>query len=158
MPAQISSAIVEALVNGRYGDPFAVLGMHVVDDRVVVRALLPQASRVEVVDAADGMVAADLPLIDKAGFFAGLIAGRQAPFAYRLRLTVGTVTTEIEDAYRFGPILSDLDLYLFGEGTHRQLFDRFGSHPVTFEGVAGVTFAGRAARKPLQIRAAGAAR
>jgi 1,4-alpha-glucan branching enzyme len=141
MQSLTADADVRALVAARHGDPFGVLGMHVVDGDVVVRALLPQASRVEVIDAADGSVAGDLELIDHAGFFAGGIGGRRARFAYRLRITIGTAVTEIEDPYRFGPILTDLDLYLFGEGTHRRLFDRLGAHPVTLDGVAGVTFA-----------------
>jgi 1,4-alpha-glucan branching enzyme len=140
MRSQLPDADVDALVGARHGDPFSILGMHVVDGEVVVRALLPQASRVHVVDAADGAIVGELPLVEKSGFFAGSFAGRHAPFRYRLRVALGTETTEIEDPYRFGPILGDADLYLFGEGKHRRLFDRFGAHPVTIDGVAGVTF------------------
>ena len=140
MPLPLPNEEIDALVNARHGDPFNVLGMRGADGIVVVRALLPQASRVQVVDAASGEIAAELPLVEKAGLFAGVVDGRSAPFAYRLRITVGTSTYDIEDPYRFGLILSDLDLYLFGEGSHRQLFHRFGAHPVRFEGVDGVTF------------------
>ena len=48
---------------------------------------------------------------------------------------------ELEDPYRFPPVLSDLDLYLLGEGTHLQLYDKLGAHPLVHEGVAGVVFA-----------------
>ncbi len=137
----LTDQTITALVNARHGDPFAVLGMHVVNGTVVVRALLPQASRVQVVDTTDGSVVADLPLLDKAGFFAGPVEGRVAAFGYRLRISLGTAVSDIDDAYRFGPVLSDLDLYLFGEGTHRQLYRRFGSHPLRHEGVDGVSFA-----------------
>jgi 1,4-alpha-glucan branching enzyme len=140
MHSQLPDATVSALVNGRDGDPFSVLGMHVIAGDVVVRALLPQASRVAVVDAADGRIAGELALIDPAGLFSGTLVGRGAPFRYRLRVTLGAASTDIEDPYRFGPILSDLDLYLFGEGTHRRLHDRFGAHPVVVDDVAGVTF------------------
>ena len=37
---------------------------------------------------------------------------------YRLRARFGDDEVEMEDPYRFPPILSDLDLYLLGEGTH----------------------------------------
>jgi 1,4-alpha-glucan branching enzyme len=144
MPANMQSQLhkdeIGALVDARHGDPFAVLGMHAGDDGLVVRALLPHASRVQVIDAADGSVAADLPLIDKAGLFAGTIDGRHQSFRYRFRVTVGAGTSDVEDPYRFGPILTDFDLFLFGEGNNRRLFDRFGAHPVTIDGVDGVTF------------------
>jgi 1,4-alpha-glucan branching enzyme len=140
MHSQLPSKVISALVNARHGDPFAVLGMHVVGDAVVVRALLPHASRVQVVDSADGSVAGELPLVDPTGLFAGPLPGRRGRFRYRLRVTLGSDTTDMEDPYRFGPILSDLDLYLFGEGNHRRLHERFGAHPVTIDGVAGVTF------------------
>ena len=38
-------------------------------------------------------------------------------------------------------MLSDLDLYLLGEGTHLQLYDKLGAHPLVHEGVPGVAFA-----------------
>jgi 1,4-alpha-glucan branching enzyme len=141
MPSQLAEETVTALVTARHGDPFAVLGMHVVDGALVVRALLPQVSRVVVVDRADGSIVGELPLIDEVGLFGGAIDGRHELFAYRLRVTLGTETFEIEDPYRFGPILSDLDLYLFGEGKHRRLFEKFGAHCTTIDGVDGVTFA-----------------
>jgi 1,4-alpha-glucan branching enzyme len=141
MPSQLPSDIVAALVGARHGDPFAVLGMHEVDGEIVVRALLPQASRVQVVDPVDGHVLGELALVDKAGLFGGVLEGRTTRFRYRLRVTLGTDTSDIEDPYRFGPILTDLDLYLFGEGTHRRLFDKLGAHPTTIDDVAGVTFA-----------------
>src|SRR5215475_7370747 len=48
---------------------------------------------------------------------------------------------EIEDPYRFPPILSDFDLYLLGEGTHVSLYEKLGAHPMVLDGVAGVAFA-----------------
>ncbi|MGH2689042.1 MAG: 1,4-alpha-glucan branching protein GlgB, partial [Actinomycetota bacterium] len=36
--------------------------------------------------------------------------------------------------------LTDQDLHLFNEGTHNQLADRLGAHPVTVDGVAGTSF------------------
>ena len=45
---------------------------------------------------------------------------------------------EMEDAYRFPPILTDLDLYLLGEGTHLELYHKLGAHLRTVAGVKGV--------------------
>ena len=38
-------------------------------------------------------------------------------------------------------LLSKDDLYLFNEGTHFHLYDKFGAHPVQYEGTAGTYFA-----------------
>lgn len=38
-------------------------------------------------------------------------------------------------------LLTDFDLYLFGEGNHHQIYEKLGSHLVEFEGVKGVFFA-----------------
>ena len=132
---------VASIVRGDHGDPFAVLGMHLEDGKLVVRAFLPQASRVEVLDAASGKVAAELARIDPAGFFAGSIAGVAKPFPYRLRLTIGDTQAEIEDPYRFGDVLGQLDMHLIAEGRHRRLYEKFGAHPAELDGVAGTSFA-----------------
>ena len=38
-------------------------------------------------------------------------------------------------------IISDFDLYLFGEGNHTRIYDKLGAHPMTVDGVRGVHFA-----------------
>jgi len=129
-----------AIATARHRDPFAVLGMHREDDDLVVRAFLPQANRVEVVDAARNRVAGELERVDPSGFFAGGV-GRGAPFPYRLRVHDADGVRDIEDPYRFPPVLGEIDMYLFVEGTHRKLWEKLGAHSATVEGVAGVLFA-----------------
>jgi 1,4-alpha-glucan branching enzyme len=41
----------------------------------------------------------------------------------------------------FSPTLGELDLYLFGEGRHEQIYEKLGAHLITHEGVKGVSFA-----------------
>src|SRR2546429_5114995 len=38
-------------------------------------------------------------------------------------------------------IFSDFDLYLFGQGKHRRIYEKMGAHPRTVDGVVGVNFA-----------------
>src|SRR6185295_4189590 len=45
--------------------------------------------------------------------------------------------TEQESAAVMGP----LDLHLFGEGKHERVYEKLGAHPVTHQGVKGVSFA-----------------
>ena len=123
---------IRAIVEGRHGDPFAVLGPHGGGATPLsIRVFWPGAETVTVLDHRTGEPAAKLTLLDKAGFFAGEIAGRNAPFPYRLRYGAGGAEWEAEDPYRFPRLLGDVDVYLMAEGSHRRIFDRLGAHPRT---------------------------
>jgi len=123
------------IIAGRHADPFSYLGPHRENDQTVVRVFLPDASRV--VAVADGGER-ELERIDPAGLFAGALDGTRH---YRLRARFGNNEVEMEDPYRFPPVLSDYDLYLLGEGNHLRIYDKLGAHPIELEGVAGVAFA-----------------
>jgi 1,4-alpha-glucan branching enzyme len=135
------SGAVESVVRGDHGDPFAVLGMHREAGALAVRAFLPHASRVDLIDATTGATVAELERTHAAGFFAGIVPKRVEPFPYRLRLTIGDTRTEIEDPYRFGNVLGEIDVYLIAEGRHRRLYEKFGAHAAHMQGVAGTSFA-----------------
>lgn len=141
MAISSSSAAIQAIAKARHGDPFAILGMHVEDGVVVVRAMLPHASRVNVLDAETNQTVATLERLHDDGFFAGVIPARTERFPYRFELMVGGATTVVDDPYRFGTILGDVDLYLISEGTHRRLYEKLGAHSARLDGVDGVTFA-----------------
>ena len=135
-------AEIEALVSGAHGDPFHILGMHQADGGpLTVRAFVPGAQAVEVTDRKSGRSLAELRRLHDEGFFAGPVPGRKKQFAYRLRAHFGDATEELEDPYRFPPILGELDLHLMAEGSHRRIYHKLGAHPVTLEGVEGVSFA-----------------
>ena len=131
------SPAAEAIVSGRHADPFNYLGLHFEDDAPVVRVFLPDAATVKVID--DTGRVSELPRIHEAGLFAGRVASGDQH--YRLQARYGDREVEMEDVYRFPPILSDLDLYLLGEGTHLELYNRLGAHPMRHDGVDGVAFA-----------------
>ena len=138
-PAQPSD--VEAILRGRHGNPFSVLGMHGGEGQPLsVNVFMPQAGTISVLDAESGAVVAELEKIDREGFFSSYLKGRKKRFAYRLRVTAGNQQWEVEDPYRFPPVLGELDEYLMAEGKHLDLYTRLGAQPVTVEGVAGVSF------------------
>jgi len=61
---------------------------------------------------------------------------------YRLRLTFpDNHIVEIDDPYRYGRVLTDFDLHLFGEGTHHRIFEKLGAHRVRAGSTTGVHFA-----------------
>jgi len=125
-----------AIIEGRHSDPFHYLGRHMEKDVAVVRAFLPDAAEVRVIDEQGHE--SELNRIHDAGLFAGRLPnGSQR---YQLRARFGQNVVELEDPYRFPPVLSEFDLYLLSEGTHVHLYEKLGAHPMTHEGVPGVAF------------------
>ncbi|MEA2890674.1 MAG: 1,4-alpha-glucan branching enzyme [Bradyrhizobium sp.] len=130
------SAEAYAIVEGRHSDPFHYLGLHKEDDKTVVRAFLPEASDVDAIG--EHGETAPLTRIHDAGLFAGALPNGST--RYQLRARFGDKTVELDDPYRFPPVLTDFDLYLLGEGTQQRIYDKLGAHPMTLDGVPGVAF------------------
>ena len=139
----LPAADVSALVAARHGDPFAVLGLHADEAGALwLRALLPGASSVDVVDFKTGKRVAALTLRDPAGLWEAAMPRRRTRFDYRLRVQwaeggKGTYA----DAYAYGALIADADLHYFGEGAHLRPFTMLGAHPQVIDAVAGVRFA-----------------
>jgi 1,4-alpha-glucan branching enzyme len=136
---RLTDAEVLAVVEGRHGNPFAVLGPHAAQRAWAVRAYVPGAEAVTAV-APDGTVLGSLAQRHPAGFFEGVVQARARP-RYRLRCARGSDRWELDDPYAFGPVLGAMDDWLMGEGTHARLYDRLGAHLIEHEGVTGVHFA-----------------
>ncbi len=133
----IDDATLQALAEGRHGDPFAVLGPHAgPGGQRVVRAFLPGAMSVQVVA---GARAWPLACVHEAGIHAGPVAAAGL-YQVRVRWPDGSETL-IEDPYRFGPVLGEMDVWLLGEGSHLRPYEILGATPRDLEGVAGTAFA-----------------
>jgi len=137
MSGTLPRSAIDAVVEGRHGDPFALLGVHEADGTLVVRAFVPGADRLDAVTPA-GDLLAPLARLHPAGFFEGAIPHRAA---YRLRAANRDGAWTIDDPYAHGPVLGPIDDWLVGEGTHVKFYDRLGAHPLEHEGTAGVHFA-----------------
>ncbi len=145
MAASIPRPDREALVAGRHADPFAVLGPHEVTGGLAIRVFRPHAKGIEVVAAGnpEGLPPWAMARLHPEGLFEAVVPGAaREEFDYRLRVTWtdGNVS-DIDDPYRYGPVLTDFDLHLLGEGTHYRVFDRLGARPITHGIRAGVHFA-----------------
>jgi 1,4-alpha-glucan branching enzyme len=133
---------VLGIVSGDWGDPFAVLGMHLdgPDGALTFRLFLPDARAVALLDDG-GRVACALEQVHPTGFWAALLEDRRAPFVYRVRAQMPKGPYEFEDAYRFPPVLGELDVHLLAEGTHLKSYERLGAHAQEIDGVQGTAFA-----------------
>ncbi len=129
------------LAAGRHRDPFAFLGPHPYEDAFVVRAFFPGAIKLELVE--QGHPPCTMRRAGRDGLFIGRLAAHShpSPHSYVFRVHWQGGVKETEDAYAFGPVLSDFDLYLFSEGTHWDLAERLGSSVDEIDGVSGVRFA-----------------
>jgi 1,4-alpha-glucan branching enzyme len=130
----------QKIVSGDHPDPFAFLGPHEHDDRIVVRAFLPEARSVTVLDMPSARPLTALKKVHEAGLFAGSVDRRER-FPYHLVVDWGGRQVELDDPYRFPPWLGEIDLHLFAEGTHLSTYDKLGAHVTEMEGTQGVVFA-----------------
>ena len=142
----LENAEVTALVGGTHSDPFSALGMHAdAQGCMWVRALLPGASQVVVVDAATSKNVAELSLRHRYGLFEAKVPRRKNHFAYRLRVQWGSPedgqVSEFSDAYAFGPQISDQDLAALRDSAHPEPYTVLGAHLRENDGVQGVCFA-----------------
>jgi 1,4-alpha-glucan branching enzyme len=141
-PSPTLDDALAAVAAGQHRDPFAVLGPHIDQNgATVIRALHPAAQSVELRLIATGALQ---PMIrrKKDGVFEAVVPGGGGVPDYRLRFTFpDDRVIELDDPYRYGRVLSDFDLHLFGEGTHQRAFEKLGAHRVTVGSTVGVHFA-----------------
>ncbi|MBD8702351.1 1,4-alpha-glucan branching protein GlgB [Frigoribacterium sp. CFBP 13712] len=133
----LDDAEVAAAAEGRHGHPHALLGEHTRDGVTVVRVVRPLAATVTVTGASSEVVT-----LEHVGH--GLWQGvADAPLGgYEIEASYeGGAPWVADDPYRFSPTVSELDLYLFGEGRHEQLWNVLGSHVREHDGVTGTSFA-----------------
>ena len=134
----IDHGAARAIVEGRHGDPFSVLGLHKRDGAWVVTAFVPGAERLWVLTGKAGKAAEADPVPGCDGLFCAALSRKSD---YRLRAEGHGATWEFDDPFRFGPVLGEMDEYLLGEGTHKRLWQVLGAHVITHEGVEGTHFA-----------------
>jgi 1,4-alpha-glucan branching enzyme len=132
---------IAAVVEARHSDPFSFLGMRETTGGIAVRAMLPGAQDVSVVEAATGKVVAQAVQTHRDGFFDATIPDRKKAFRYRLRVSRGGAQHEFYDVYSFPPVLGEIDIHLLAEGNHLASYRKLGAHPLVHEGVEGVAFA-----------------
>jgi 1,4-alpha-glucan branching enzyme len=133
---------LEQLVRGEHHDPHRLLGAHLEDGQVVVRAFRPAATSVVALVGPGGSgERVKLDQVHPAGLFEGALDGATVPPAYRLEVTYDAGTFTIDDPYRFLPTIGELDQHLLGEGRHERLWQALGAHERVVDGVAGTAFA-----------------
>ena len=129
----------DQLVARELGDPHSLLGAHPNGEGVVVRAFRPGADAVAV--HPDGGEAVAATQSHSAGLWEATVKNASLPLRYGLEVTYGDDSFPVDDPYRFGPTLSEMDLHLAGEGRHEELYEKLGAHVRTIDSVRGTSFA-----------------
>jgi len=134
---------LNSFLAGTHSDPFRILGPHRMKDGLVIRAFRPDAQKIDIVldrQAKTEAIAAEK--IHRDGFFCATLPEATRDLDYHLRVTSWEGSELVlRDPYGYGPILGEVDLHLFAEGQHWQIYEKFGAHLRTMGDTAGVHFA-----------------
>jgi len=133
---ELHQGLISAIVGGVHPQPHATLGQHPVAKSFVIRVVRPLASSVTAV-LADGKKVKLAHLAE--GLWQGRYIGPGQAYTITTSYTDGPDWVA-DDPYRFVPSVGEIDLYLWGEGRHEQLWHVLGSHYRPHEGVEGTSF------------------
>ncbi len=132
---------LERIVRFREDEPFEILGPHVFPDdkMLVIHAFLPRAKKAWIRHRGKKT---DMDRIHAEGLYRAVFPDETEIFPYQIGFEdQAGYSSEFEDPYAFKTEISDYDLYLLGQGTHFESYEKFGAKPVEFHGVAGIHFA-----------------
>lgn len=133
---------IEKIINGESHDPFKVLGIHPVNKDgkkiIVIRVYHPWASEAFIIKDGKSYKMEKI----KEGFFICEFLEEKKVFPYKvLIIPYHGEKFEYDDPYRFLPVISDYDKYLFNEGNHKKIYEKLGAHLIEHQGVKGCHFA-----------------
>ena len=133
---ELHPGLIASIASGSHPQPHDTLGQHAVGDGFVIRALRPLAASVAAVRGDGSRVELD-HVSD--GLWQGYAAG--AGLAYHVEANYdGAPAWSADDPYRFVSSVGEMDLYLWAEGRHEQLWQVLGAHFRPHEGVDGTSF------------------
>jgi 1,4-alpha-glucan branching enzyme len=136
---------LQSLVGLIHQSPHTLLGMHPLGDGsgLVVRAFLPDAAKVEIHPTHEkDKPKFELKRIPKTDVFEAVTKSVNKVYAYDLVVTNRQgQTRRVRDAFSFLPTLGESDLFLFGKGDERRIYEKLGAQLRTIDGVPGVSFA-----------------
>ena len=133
--------LYDEMKNGVINAPKHLLGNHVYGDGQVITVYRPYAEKVCVVSPT-GKNREEMECLAE-GFYGFYSAKKKYKGTkYRIETTYQDGTTVVTaDAYAFDSQITEFDTYLFAEGKHYDVYEKFGAHPMTIDGVKGTYFA-----------------
>ncbi|HTR40180.1 MAG TPA: 1,4-alpha-glucan branching protein GlgB [Pseudomonadales bacterium] len=136
---------LRSLADLTHQSPHTLLGMHSLGDKsgIVARALLPNAAKVEVQPVHEkDKPRFELQRIPNTDIFEGVSKNADKVYAYDLVVTTHQgQTVRTRDAFSFLPTLGESDLYLWGKGDERKIYEKLGAQLRVEDGIHGTSFA-----------------
>ena len=138
----INWVLYDELIAGKLNAPKHLLGIHEYGEGQIITAYRPHAVEVKVTSRTGKKVHTMEKVTDE-GFYAIFFPKKEfSGTKYNLVTTYEDGTTfPTADPYAFDSQISDFDSYLFAEGKHYEIYNKFGAHPMTIDGVKGTYFA-----------------
>jgi len=141
----LSAEELRSIVELKHQSPHTLLGMHPLGDKsgLVVRAFFPDAKKIEIQPVHEkDKPKIELSRIPNTDIFEGVTKSANQVYAYDLVVTNQQgQTRRVRDAFSFLPTLGESDLYLFGKGDERKIYEKLGAQLRTIDGVHGASFA-----------------
>ena len=137
----INWILIDELKSGIINAPKHLLGNHDYGDGQVIMVYRPHAEKVCVVSPT-GKNRDEMECLSDGvyGFYSA--KKKYKGTKYRIETTYQDGTTVVTaDAYAFDSLITEFDTYLFAEGKHYDVYEKFGAHPMTIDGVKGTYFA-----------------
>jgi 1,4-alpha-glucan branching enzyme len=133
----ISADDLDRLTLGDHANPHALLGPHLDGASTIVRAYRPDAKSVTLIPDDGAPIA--MTRVHDAGLFEARVLRADA-FKYRFEVAYEAGVFTLRDPYAFPVSLGELDLHLFGEGTHQRAHHYLGAHEREIDGQHGTSF------------------
>ena len=125
---------IKKIIDSEHENPHKFLGLHKEKNKIIIRSFLPYAKTVFIKNL-DANKKIEMPKINNAGMFE-IIFDSCEPFNYKYEFfDYENNKHEIFDAYNFDSVFSALDLYLFGQGTHYEIFFFFCAHIIKMKNI-----------------------
>jgi 1,4-alpha-glucan branching enzyme len=133
------------IIEATHHDPFSVLGRHLLGSKsdaaadTLIRVYLPGARTAALVHQGQEF---SLKRIEGSDFFEWKGIGKYIKDHYQIHWFDRHNQEHLDfDPYIFAPFLGDLDVHLFNEGQHWNIYQLLGAHEREINGIKGVTFA-----------------
>ena len=135
--------LMAELEKGVINAPHDLLGCHIFkeEDVQIFTAYRPCAEKIWLLDQEGGEIGEmeEMPVEGLFGYVITKKKDRLTKYQFRVKYGEDDII-DVEDPYAYGKTFTDFDCYIFGEGKHYQIYEKFGAHRETVDGAAGTRF------------------
>ncbi len=134
--------LFDELMDGKINAPKHILGNHDYGEGQMITTYKPHSESCKII-APSGKTEYEMEQVDERGFYALYLPKKKFNGSkYRIVTNYKDGSTIISaDPYSFENQIGEMDIFLFSEGNHWEIYKKLGAHPMKLDGVAGTYFA-----------------